>query len=82
MTAEQRAAHCEALWVLYRRVDRIWGSPKQAGGPHPAEVGGYGAMAGLRNMLDRRIGHLEEVRSAAGDRSEDYRAQMVVDLAD
>ncbi|MBM0255901.1 hypothetical protein [Micromonospora sp. 4G55] len=82
MTAEQRAAHYEALWRLYRHVDRIWEAPKQANGPHPAELGGYGPVAGLRDMLDRLFGHLEEVRSAAGEQPEDYRAQMVVELVD
>jgi hypothetical protein len=82
MTAEQRAAHYEAWWMLYRHVDRIWEAPKQARGPHPAALGGYGTMAGLRDMLDQRIGHLEEVRSAAGEQPEDYRAQMVVELVD
>ncbi|MEU5525414.1 hypothetical protein ABZ744_00560 [Micromonospora chersina] len=79
MTPEQRAAHKEALWMLYRHIDRIWEAPKQAGGPHPVELGGYGAVAGLRDMIDQLVGHVEDVQDAAGDEPEQYRARMVVE---
>ncbi|MEV4462772.1 hypothetical protein AB0J51_04030 [Micromonospora echinofusca] len=79
MTPQQRAAHERALWMLYHHVDRIWEAPKQAGGPHPVELGGYGAVAGLRDMLDLLLGHLDEVQHNAGDDPDRYRARMVVD---
>ncbi|MEU2167919.1 hypothetical protein ACH47V_25455 [Micromonospora chersina] len=83
MTPEQRAAHHEVLWMVYRHVDRIWEAPKQAGGPHPIELGGYGAVAGLRDMLDQLLGHIHDVQLAAGDEPERYRVRVVVeDLGD
>ncbi|MGW5670986.1 hypothetical protein [Micromonospora sp. NPDC003776] len=63
-------------------MDRIWEAPKQADGPHPVEMGGYGAVAGSRDLLDALIGHVEEVSGEAGDQTEDYRARMLVERND
>ncbi|MFC0504157.1 hypothetical protein [Micromonospora costi] len=79
MTPEERAGHIRALWMLYHHIDRIWEAPKKAGGPHPVELGGYGAVAGLRDMVDALIGHAEQVQHDAGDEPERYSAQMVVE---
>jgi hypothetical protein len=76
---EERAAHYQALWMLYMHADRIWEEPKQNGGPHPVELGGYGAVAGFRDMLDILLNHLHEVRDEAGEQPEDFRARMVVE---
>ncbi|MEU4665252.1 hypothetical protein AB0F83_26235 [Micromonospora chalcea] len=82
MTPQERAGHEQALWMLYHHVDRIWEAPKKAGGPHPVNLGGYGAVAGLRDLLAALIGHVEEVSAQAGDQPEDWRARMVVERND
>lgn len=82
MSPEQRAGHLQALRMIYDHVDRIWEAPKRAGGPHPVELGGYGAVAGLRDMIDMLIGHVEQVQDDAGEEPERYRARMVVETVD
>lgn len=79
MTPEDRAGHLRALRMMYDHIDRIWEAPKRAGGPHPVELGGYGAVAGLRDLVDVLIGHAEQAQDSAGDVPENYRARMVVE---
>lgn len=82
MTEQERVGYLRALRMVYEHVDTIWEAPKQAGGPHPVELGGYGAVAGLRDLLDFLIGHVEQVQDDAGDEPENYRARMVVESVD
>ncbi|MEU5943123.1 hypothetical protein ABZ807_29065 [Micromonospora sp. NPDC047548] len=79
MTAQERAAHYQALWMLYQHVDRIWEAPKRAGGPHPVELGDYGAVAGLRDLFDQLLSHVQDVQCTVEDESGRYRARMVVE---
>ncbi|SCL69740.1 hypothetical protein [Micromonospora peucetia] len=82
MSPEQRAGHLQALRMLYEHIGNIWQAPKQADGPHPVELGGYGAVAGLRDMVDVLIGHVEDVQHVAGDEADSFRARMVVNHVD
>ncbi|WP_165949816.1 hypothetical protein [Micromonospora sp. KC207] len=45
-------------------------------------MGGYGSVAGLRDLLEQLCGHAEEVQDFAGDTPEDWRVQVTVEPVD
>ncbi|GHJ52891.1 hypothetical protein Nm8I071_21980 [Nonomuraea sp. TT08I-71] len=78
LTPEMRAIQLDARRRLYEHIDAVWERPKRAG-VHPVDLGGYGAVAGLRDLLDILIGHVEQAQESAGDDPDRLRVRLVVE---
>jgi len=78
LTAEMRAVQLDARRRLYEHIDAVWERPKLAGF-HPVDLGGYGAVAGLRDLLDMLIGHVEQAQDVAGDDPDSFRVRLAVE---
>ncbi|MEU7175238.1 hypothetical protein ABZ949_27565 [Micromonospora tulbaghiae] len=77
LTPEQRAAQVKMRFDLYMHVDDIWEAPKQRG-ENSVEVPGYGAVAGMRDLLMALFVNAQEAQHAAEDVPELYSVKVVV----
>ena len=66
LTPEQRAVQAKLRRELWLHIDSVWEGQERTG-VHPVEAGGFGAVAGLRDLLDALCVHVEDAQYAAGD---------------
>ncbi|MCX5066727.1 hypothetical protein OOJ91_12635 [Micromonospora lupini] len=78
LTPELRAVQLDARRRLYEHIDAVWERPKHAG-VHPVDMGGYGAVAGLRDLLENLVGHVEQAQEVAGDDPDSFRVKLSIE---
>lgn len=82
LTPEQRAIQAQIRQALHLYVDRIWEEPKHREGRSPVDIGGYGSVAALRDLLNTLCDHAAEAQYAAGDIHEEYRVTVTAEKID
>lgn len=82
LTPEQRAIQYQLRRDLHMYVDRIWEQPKHTEGRHPVDIGGYGSVAALLDLLETLCAHVDEAQQTAGDLPEAYRVTITAEKAD
>lgn len=82
LTPEERAVQAKLRRDLYKHINRIWEEPERTIGKHPVDIGGYGSVAALRDLLDILCLHVAEAQDAAGDVSEQYHVTVNVEMID
>ncbi|WP_210865714.1 hypothetical protein [Micromonospora sp. C97] len=77
LTPEERAAQAKVRFDLYMHVDNVWEAPKRQG-ENSVEVPGYGAVAGMRDLLMTLFVNAQDAQHAADDVPELYSVKVVV----
>ncbi|MEU7770997.1 hypothetical protein AB0C44_06690 [Micromonospora taraxaci] len=77
LTPEERAAQAKVRFDLYMHVDNVWEAPKRRG-ENSVEVPGYGAVAGMRDLLMTLFVNAQDAQHAADDVPELYSVKVVV----